>query len=218
MKNYLQMIPGMRSISQIATLFVLSLFLYSCSTEETEIPEQQLSVYDLLANENASAKAQMRKGAPAPGDDPIAAIAIDAGFSELVKALMYVDEELDAGLVNLFLNGTDQYTVFAPDNDAFYALYEKLGLDIGEDITDVDAALVLNVLSYHVVEGRRASNSVVPPRKPRSIETLLGVDFKVDKDAMIMAVGNNANFIAIDISASNGIIHIIDTVLLPIEL
>src|SRR5690606_24156667 len=103
------MIPGTRSVFQIAILFVLSLFLFSCSTEEAEMTEE-LTVYDMLANSNASAKAKMRNSAPAPGEDPIAAIAIDAGFSELVSALMYVDDELNAGLVNLFLNGTDQYT------------------------------------------------------------------------------------------------------------
>jgi uncharacterized surface protein with fasciclin (FAS1) repeats len=192
----------------------LSLFLVSCSTEETEMAEE-LTVYDLLEKRSPNAKDRMNNAAPAPGSDPIAAIATDAGFSELVAALSYVDDKLNAGLVDLFLNGTDQYTVFAPTNEAFYALYEVTG---AETIEDLPAELVLNVLYYHVVEGRRAANSVVPPRQTRSIETLLGVDFQVDRDANIIAVGNTANFIATNVSASNGIIHIIDTVLLPIEL
>lgn len=215
MKNYLLQIPGTRSVFQIATVFVLSLLLVSCSSEETEIANE-LSVYDLLENSSSSAKARMNNAAPAPGADPIAAIAIANGnFTQLVDALLYVDEELGAGLVDLFLNGTDQYTVFAPNDDAFAALYLATG---AQTIRDLPADLVLNVLSYHVVEGRRAANSVVPPRQTRSIETLLGVDFQVDRNAKIIAVGNTASFIATDVSASNGIIHIIDTVLLPIEL
>ena len=214
MKNYSLMIPGTKSIIQIAILFLLSLILVSCSTEENEMPEE-ISVYDLLDSSSASAKARKNNAALAPEQDPIALIAINGGFTQLVDALLFVDEELDAGLVDLFLNGKDQYTVFAPTDAAFYSLYMTLGV---EGIRDVDPSLVLSVLSYHVVEGRRASNSVVPPRQPRAIATLLGVSFKVDKDANIMAVGNTANFITTDISASNGIIHVIDTVLLPIEL
>lgn len=215
MNNYFLMIPGFRSVSQIATVIVLSLFMVSCSTEDSEIQEE-LTVYDLLENTSASAKARMKNAAPAPGEDPIAAIAIANGnFTQLVDALLYVDEELNAGLVDLFLNGTDQYTVFAPTDEAFASLYDVLEV---ESIRELDATLVLNVLSYHVVEGRRAANSVVPPKQSRSIETLLGVNFQVDRYASIMAVGNTAGFIATDISASNGIIHVIDTVLLPIEL
>ncbi len=214
MKNYSLLIPGTKNVFQIATVFVLSLFLFSYSSEETEMAEE-LTVYDLLEKRSPNAKDRMNNAAPAPGSDPIAAIAINAGFSELVGALSYVDDQLNAGLVDLFMNGTDQYTVFAPTNEAFEALYAATG---AETIEDLPAELVLSVLSYHVIEGRRASNSVVPPRQTRSIETLLGVDFQIDRYKTIWAVGNSANFIAEDISASNGIIHIIDTVLLPKKL
>ena len=157
---------------------------------------------------NAASSAQM------PGQDPIAAIAINAGFSELVGALSYVDASLNAGLVDLFLNGKNQHTVFAPTNDAFNNLYAALGIN---GITDLPAELVLDVLLYHVTEGRRGSNSVVPKKNPRKIETLLGAKFSVDANAMITAIGNTANITAADISASNGIIHVIDAVILPIN-
>ena len=150
----------------------------------------------------------------APTTVSIAEIAIQAGFSELVEALSYVDEELGAGLVDLFLNGTNQYTVFAPTNDAFNALYGALGIN---DITDLPAELVADVLFYHVTEGRRASNSVLPPTGERIIETLLGETFSVDSGGLITAIGNTAVIVNADISASNGIIHVIDNVILPIE-
>ena len=153
--------------------------------------------------------------APAPGADPIAAIAIGAGFDELVGALVYVDQELDAGLVNLFLEGTDQFTVFAPTDEAFEGLYGFLGI---EEITDLPPELVLDVLLYHVAEGRRAANSVVPRVGTRTIETLLGKTFTVNTKGEITDLfGQTANIVAPNISASNGIIHVIDTVILPLN-
>jgi len=147
-----------------------------------------------------------------PGEFSIAEEAIDRGFDSLVAALSYVDNELGAGLVDLFSNGTDQYTVFAPTNQAFIDLVGEEGA-----ISDLPAALVLDVLLYHVTEGRRAANSVVPKKMPRKIETLLGESFYVNSDLSITAIGNNANIIAANVSASNGIIHVIDAVILPIE-
>ena len=153
------------------------------------------------------------KSAPAPGDQSIAEIAIgtQGEFDELVGALLYVDEELDAGLVDLFLNGTDQYTVFAPTDAAFRNL-------LGDaSITDLPAPVVLDVLLYHVAEGRRAANSVVPPVRSRSIATLQGSSLTVTSAGVIQTPTQEAGFVPglIDVSASNGIIHVVDTVLLP---
>lgn len=176
--------------------------LASCSNDD-----------DMIVMDNMSQEFETTaKSSQAPGDSSIAEIAIGAGFSELVAALAYVDAEMETGLVNMFLNGTDQYTVFAPNNEAFENLYASL--DGVETITDLPSSLVYEVLLYHVVEGRRGSNSVVPKKNYKTIETLLGQTFKVDSDAMIMATGNNAQIIAADISASNGMVHVIDTVIL----
>lgn len=88
------------------------------------------------ALKRAKAAVKDSKGAPAPVDRSIGAIALDAAFNEenplypqfteLVAALLYVDEELDAGLVDLFVNGKSQHTVFAPVDQAFYDLYDAL--------------------------------------------------------------------------------------------
>ncbi|WP_321368719.1 fasciclin domain-containing protein [uncultured Draconibacterium sp.] len=192
----------------LAALVIVSMAFVSCEKENDDyIPQSEFSDDSMLKAGNSLP----------PGDASIAAIAIDAGFSELVGALFYVDEELETGLVDMFLNGTDQYTVFAPTNDAFMALYDALEV---EGISDLPADLVLNVLLYHVTDGRRAANSVVPKKNPKTIETLLeGATFNVDKDLKIWAVGNTANLVPgfVNISASNGIIHVIDAVILPIE-
>jgi transforming growth factor-beta-induced protein len=191
----------------LATLVVFAVVAVSCSKNEAEAPSA-VSNTDVYKKGN---------GAPAPGDFSIAEIAINSGFDSLVVALSYVDAELNAGLVDLFLNGTDQYTVFAPTNEAFAAL---LGNDPDVQISDLPAELVLDVLLYHVTEGRRAANSVVPKKNVRKITTLLGEQFTVNPQLEITAIGNTAN---IDpnlnnISASNGIIHVIDAVILPVVL
>lgn len=188
-------------------LAATSFIFFSCSREEVE------SSTELNAAFQTEIETAAKKGAPAPGDMSIAAIALESpDFDELVEALFYVDNKLETNLVDMFLNGTDQYTVFAPTDDAFENLYTALEIN---NITDLPAETVLEVLLYHVVEGRRAANSVVPPKNNRKIETLLGVDFYVTKGGMIQAVGNTATITAADISASNGIIHVIDSVILP---
>ena len=188
--------------SAFLSVVTFSFVLTSCSKESIEVNA-----------DNPILNAE-KSGAPAPGDQSIAEIAINSGFTELVSALSYVDAELDAGLVNLFLNGTDQYTVFAPTNEAFLNLYAALGVD---SIDDLSPELVRDVLLYHVVEGRRAANSVVPRKNSRTITPLLGVNFTVNSQAQITAVGNTANIVTANISASNGIIHVIDAVILPIN-
>lgn len=192
----------------LAGIFGLAILVTSCSKEE-----------EVLLPGSTAENAELKAGkAVKKGDLSIAEIALanDGEFDELVSALVYVDSELGAGLVDLFLNGTDQYTVFAPTDAAFEQLYGVLGVS---GITEVDAQTVLNVLLYHVTEGRRAANSVVPAQNPRTISTLLeGATFSVDSAGKIWAVGNSAMIVVPNNSASNGIIHIIDTVLLPITL
>ncbi len=202
-------LSGLSMKLNILLFTALAIFAVSCEKDDSILrgkPENPGA---------ASERAEVNFGAPAPGGSSIAEIAIEAGFDELVGALVYVDAELDAGLVDLFLNGTDQYTVFAPTNEAFEGLYDFLEID---GITDLSAELVLDVLLYHVTEGRRAANSVVPPVRPRTITTLLGATFTVNSKGEISDIfGQTAKIVAPDISASNGIIHVIDTVILPLD-
>jgi len=190
-----------------AGILAIALFSISCEKETDDYAPTSYETGDLKAGK-----------AVKKGDMSIAEIALadDGEFDELVSALVFVDTELGTGLVDMFLNGKDQYTVFAPTDAAFEALYETLGVN---NITEVDPQTVLNVLLYHVTEGRRAANSVVPKNSPRTISTLLeGATFMVDSDGMIWAVGNQAMIVNANISASNGIIHVIDNVILPISL
>lgn len=212
MKTYVAKLHGVRTMIYLLLVGFLSLALVSCE-EESMTPDQESDFLALKAE-----KPDKSNAAPAPGDYTITELALnDDRFSELVTALLYVDEELDAGLVDLFNSNDDDFTVFAPNNAAFGRLYETLGVD---DITDLDPQLVADVLYYHVTNGRRAANSVVPPnsRNTKSIQTLLEEKFMVNSDGQIIAIGNTAGILDPDISASNGIIHEINEVLLPITL
>lgn len=209
-------LKGMLNLRSFALVGIFAVAILASSCDKGD---DVFYTEPVMGNNDLKAGKAVKKG-----DLSIAEIALadDGEFDELVAALVYVDKELGAGLVDLFLNGKDQYTVFAPTDAAFEALYQVLGVG---GITEVDAQTVLNVLLYHVTEGRRAANSVVPPQNPRTIETLLeGATFSVDAKGKIWAVGNTANFVVLDekplinISASNGIIHVIDTVILPITL
>ena len=201
-------IASFRNIA-LAGVMLMGMVMVSCNKEDDGyIPEPGFEQEAELKSGKAVKKSNMS----------IAEIALadDGEFDELVSALSYVDAELGTGLVDMFLNGTDQYTVFAPTDAAFEALYDMLQVN---DITEVDAQTVLNVLLYHVTEGRRAANSVVPPVNPRTIETLLeGATFSVDMNGKIWAVGNSAMIVAPNVPASNGIIHVINAVILPITL
>jgi uncharacterized surface protein with fasciclin (FAS1) repeats len=162
--------------------------------------------------------------APAPGADSIAALAVGGGFNELVGALVYVDAELGTDLVTLFSTPSGQFTVFAPNDEAFEDLYALLSAVLPADIdeiTDVPAEVVLDVLLYHVAEGRRAANSVVPPRGERTITPLLGETFSVSTGGTItdglsgLGARPDAAIVTPNLSASNGIVHEIDTVIVP---
>ena len=165
--KFIQMIPK----------FVLALTLIvaftSCSKDSVEsqvLDNTKSSLYEVIEAQASDSNVNYKN---APGDDAIALIAINGGFGELVDALVYVDEELNAGLVDLFLNGTDQFTVFAPTDNAFMELYAALSTEETTitDISQLPAELVLNVLLYHVTDGRRAAKSVVPKKKMKTIET-----------------------------------------------
>jgi uncharacterized surface protein with fasciclin (FAS1) repeats len=166
--------------------------------------------------------------APAPGPKTIAEIVVastgadEPEFTLLLAAIGYIAETNPGSALIAGLFDNDQYTVFAPTDQAFLDLVALTGVSAETPFADIDALLgpgtVEAVVSYHVVEGRRAANSVVPRVGTRTITTLLGVNFQVSPAGVITAVGNTANIVAPNISASNGIIHVINAVILPIDL
>lgn len=108
------------------------------------------------------------------------------------------------------LNGNGQFTVFAPTDAAFVSLLQELGIS-AEDLLG-DQELVTKVLLYHVARGRRYSDTVLDSSRIRTLQR--GFLFQ-DGGVLTDAQGRTANIVAVDVEAANGIIHVIDRVVLP---
>ncbi len=134
------------------------------------------------------------------GTQTIAAIAAgDGRFDTLVAALQA------AGLVDT-LNGEGQFTVFAPTDEAF----AKLPAGTLEAVL-ADTDLLTSILLYHVVGGKALASDVV---SQSSLNTLNGVvSVNVTEDGVFL--NDNIKILLTDIQATNGVIHVIDTVLIP---
>lgn len=150
----------------------------------------------------------------------IAEIFLDNGFTEFTQALQYVNEELYTALVEKFSTGVEQHTVFVPTNEAFYKLYDCLGMKT-KDISEIDnPGLVRDILLYHVVIQRLTLDSLIVNDQDRKFKTLYGEPLTIKSDGSIESIVNSS-FIDLNESnklASNGIVHVINDVLLPIEI
>ena len=125
-------------------------------------------------------------------------------FSILVEAVVA------AGLVET-LQGTGPFTVFAPTNAAFAALLAELG--VSKAALLADKTLLTKVLTYHVLPGR-VLKAEVPVGKP--ITTVQGETFTINASLQITDQNNRmANLVSTDVFTSNGVIHVVDRVLLP---
>jgi transforming growth factor-beta-induced protein len=119
-------------------------------------------------------------------------------FSTLVTAIKA------AGLVDT-LSGTGPFTVFAPSNAAF-AKIPKATLDS----VLADKKKLTSILTYHVVAGKVMSKDVATMTEATSVE---GSMLKIKtKDGVMI---NDAKVTTADLECSNGVIHVIDTVLMP---
>jgi uncharacterized surface protein with fasciclin (FAS1) repeats len=127
-------------------------------------------------------------------------------FSILVEAVVAAE------LVEA-LSAAGPLTVFAPTNAAFAALLEELG--VSKEALLANKPLLTAVLTYHVLDGRVLKADV--PVGP-AIETLQGETFSVDATLTITDQrGRTAGIDTTDVLTSNGVIHVIDTVILPAE-
>nr|WP_319272059.1 fasciclin domain-containing protein [uncultured Draconibacterium sp.] len=128
-------------------------------------------------------------------------IAIDnENFSTLVSAVV------KAGLVEA-LSAEGPFTVFAPTNAAFDALFAELGVS---GIDDLTAEQLLPILTYHVVSGNVLSTDLSSGEVPTLNE---GSNITVDLSSGVMI--NESNVVAADLQGANGVVHVIDKVLLP---
>lgn len=132
----------------------------------------------------------------------IVATAVDAGmFNTLATALT------TAGLVDT-LQGEGPFTVFAPTDEAFAALPAGTVEDL---LKPANREKLIEILTYHVVAGKVEAKDVV---NLESADTVAGQGVSISVKGDTVMVGG-AKVIKADVMASNGVIHVIDKVLIP---
>jgi uncharacterized surface protein with fasciclin (FAS1) repeats len=150
--------------------------------------------------------------AAGPKGDSIVSVAVAANgpggpYEGQLNTLIAALQAADPSVLST-LSGNGQHTVFAPTDAAF----ASLGLNASNIAGAFPQETLTEILLFHVVNGRRAANDVT---RANRIRTLQGGFLSASGASLTDQVGRTANIIATDIGASNGIIHVIDQVLLP---
>lgn len=145
-----------------------------------------------------------------PAGNIVAVASASSDFSYLVAAITRASEgSTDVAAV---LSGTGPFTVFAPTNQAFI----DAGFATIADIEAADPDVLASILTYHVVGARVFSSDLTDGA---SVETLNGESVSIDLSDGASVKGSSntsaSNITATDIVATNGVIHVIDQVLLP---
>jgi transforming growth factor-beta-induced protein len=139
---------------------------------------------------------------PEPTKNIVEIAASDERFSTLVAAVT------KAGLIET-LSSEGPFTVFAPTNDAFAALLAELGITAEELLASPDLG---SILTYHVIAGKVTAADVVKLDKATTVN---GKDITIEVVEGNVILNGSIKVIITDIMASNGVIHVIDGVLLP---
>jgi uncharacterized surface protein with fasciclin (FAS1) repeats len=140
----------------------------------------------------------------------IATTAVDGGFDSLVVALTRLN------LVSTFNDADARFTVFAPTNQAFVDLCAALNVT---SIAAIDLATLTATIQYHAVDGIVTSNQLVNDLKLPTLNTAV-VPLTVDltSGVKIKDLGNGLSAVSTaDVWCTNGIVHVIDRVLLPLS-
>ena len=181
----------------MVAISMLSMAFFGCSDEIINNPVPANNIESLQKN---------------PNNLPtIVELAVsDTNFSYLVAAVQFAN-------LDDVLNSNRQFTVFAPVNQAFLDLAADLNITIQELLTEPYRELVTAVLLYHVSPGQKKSINVI---KSGKVNTLLKQFAFTRIENGSAQIGNDtngyANIVGVDIRASNGIVHVLDKVIVPV--
>ena len=128
------------------------------------------------------------------------------GFSTLVAAVKA------AGLVDV-LKGNGPFTVFAPTDEAFKKLEKSKPGTIAMLLKPENKKTLIAILTYHVVPGKVLASDVMGLKNGTKVKTVNGKTITVSNKHGVSV--NKSNVVKTDIDCTNGVIHVIDTVLLP---
>jgi uncharacterized surface protein with fasciclin (FAS1) repeats len=193
----------MRRILPVAAVIALAITTAACGSDDADTAAAAPATSSAAASPSPSASASESMASADIVDTAVAA----GDFTTLTAALTA------AGLVDT-LKGPGPFTVFAPTDDAFAKLpagtVDTLLKDPKGDLTQI--------LTYHVIPGKVMAADVVK-LDGQKVKTLQGGELTVgvdgDKVTLTDAAGNTVNVTATDVEASNGVIHVIDGVLMP---
>ena len=176
----------MKKLSAVAVVAALALAACGSDSSSDEAVTEDTVTEETMAEEVAAG-------------DIVAVASTTEGFSTLVAALEA------AGLVET-LQGEGPFTVFAPNDDAFAALPAGL---LEKLLLPENIEVLKSILTYHVVSGAVYSTDVVAG----DVATVEGSNVTLATDTGVTV--NGANVVLADVEASNGVIHVIDAVILP---
>lgn len=181
-----------------SALLSSALVLSACAEETVEAPEA--ADVDMMAAEESGSIVEVAQGNP--------------DFSTLVTAVVAAD-------LAETLSGPGPFTVFAPVNSAFDALPEGT---LATLTAPENQGQLAGILTYHVVAGETTAAALVEAINTGGGEAVLttvngaSLTATINADGGVTltdAAGNTANVTMTDVDASNGVIHVIDTVLMP---
>ena len=191
----------MRRILPVAAVIALAITTAACGSDDAD-----------TAASSAAPATTSAAPSPSPSESMASADIVDTAvaagdFTTLAAALTA------AGLVDT-LKGAGPFTVFAPTDAAF----AKLPAGTVDTLLKDPTGDLTQILTYHVVPGKVMAADVVK-LDGQKVKTVQGAELTVgvdgDKVTLTDAAGNTVNVTATDVEASNGVIHVIDGVLMP---
>ena len=192
-----------RSLAAAGTA-TLALFLAACSPA----PAPTMAPASSMPASSPAATSSSPEASTSPAAVDIVDTAVAAGDFETLAAALTA-----AGLVET-LKGDGPFTVFAPTDAAFAALPEGT---VEALLAEPEGDLA-EILKYHVVAGKVMAADVVG-LDGQKVKTVQGAELTVEvadgKVSLVDAAGGRVNVVTTDVEASNGVIHVIDGVLLP---
>lgn len=191
-----------RPLVMLLVLIAASMFVVACGDDDSKSDDSKADKAMTETEETTTDEAMSDDGEMAMGDKTIAALA-----SENPDLSTLVELATAAGLVET-LSGEDQFTVFAPTNEAFAKLPAATIADLKKP---ANKEKLVGILTYHAVPGMAMSSDLTDGQE---LTTANGATLKVSIDGDTVKIGD-ATVVTPDVKASNGVVHVIDTVLMP---
>jgi|SRR6478735_5468341 len=183
-----------KRLATLAAVGVLTLGAAACGGDEEEPAAAAATPAETQAPAETPAAAEQDIVALASGTPDLSTLVSAVGAAELVETLQ----------------GEGPFTVFAPTNDAFAAVGQET---LDELLAPEGKAQLTDILTYHVVPGELMASDL---QDGQELETVQGGKLQVSVEGDTVRVGD-ATVAMADVDAGNGVVHVIDAVLMPAE-